>query len=52
MEPVQASTKKDMRGILSKYADPTLAEKEKGAWERAMVEKYGNAWYEYDSQLQ
>jgi len=43
VEPVQASTKKDMRGILSRYADPTLAEKEKGAWERAMVEKYGNA---------
>ena len=34
---------KGMRGVLAQYANPVLAEKEKGAWERAMVEKYGNA---------
>ena len=34
---------KGIRGILSHYADPSLQEKEKGAWERAMVEKHGNA---------
>ena len=40
--PSVNSPKKSMRGILSEYADPKLAEKEKGAWERAMVEKHGN----------
>ena len=43
MEPVKTNRKKGMRGILSKYANPELKEKEKGAWERATVEKYGNA---------
>lgn len=33
---------KGMRGILSDYADPALAEKEKGAWENVVVKKYGN----------
>ena len=41
--PSVKSPKKSMRGILSEYADPELAAKEKGAWERAMVEKYGDA---------
>lgn len=31
------------RGILAKYADPMLREQEKSAWEKAVVEKYGNA---------
>lgn len=31
-----------MRGILSSYADPKLAGKEKGAWESAVIEKYGS----------
>ena len=35
--------KKSARGILSKYANPDLIPKEEGAWERAVVEKYGNA---------
>ena len=29
-------------GSLADYANPSLIEKEKGAWERAVVEKYGN----------
>lgn len=29
-------------GILAQYANSDLVEKEKGAWERAMVEKYGD----------
>ena len=43
VEPVKAARKKGMRGVLAKYANPELKEKEKGAWERAAVEKYGNA---------
>ena len=34
--------KKGMRGILAQYANSSLAEKEKGAWECAVVNKYGN----------
>ena len=41
--PVMAVHKKGMRGVLAQYADPELREKEKGAWERALVDKYGNA---------
>lgn len=29
-------------GILSKYADPVKRDMERGAFERAMVEKHGN----------
>lgn len=43
VEPKKALHGKGMRGILHRYADPKLAEREKGAWERAVVEKYGNA---------
>lgn len=31
------------RGILSKYADPDLREQEAKAWEKAVIEKYGDA---------
>ena len=31
------------RGILAKYADLNLREKETAAWEKAVLEKYGNA---------
>lgn len=31
------------RGMLAKYADSKLREQEKSAWEKAVVEKYGNA---------
>ena len=30
------------RGILSNYANPDMIPGEKGAWERAVVEKYAN----------
>ena len=29
-------------GCLKKYANPTLIEQEKGAWERAVTERYAN----------
>lgn len=31
------------RGMLAKYANPNLREQEATAWEKAVVEKYGNA---------
>ena len=43
VEPVRTVRKKGMRGVLAQYADPALREKEKGAWERAVAEKYGHA---------
>ena len=43
IEPDNAVQKRSMRGALARYADPELAEKEKGAWERAAVENYGHA---------
>ncbi len=42
VEPVKAGERKGMRGALSQYADQALREKEKSAWERAMVDKHGN----------
>ena len=42
VEPAETVQKKGMRGVLAQYADPSLREKEKGAWERAAVEKYGS----------
>lgn len=41
VEPEKAASKKGMRGALAQYADPSLKEKEKDAWERAAVEKHG-----------
>ena len=35
-----ASERESMMGCLSEYANPALRELEKGAWERAAVEKY------------
>ena len=43
VDPVKPVRKKGMRGALARYANPSLVEKEKGAWERATAEKYGNA---------
>jgi hypothetical protein len=34
------SERKSMMGCLSEYANPALRELEKGAWERAAVEKH------------
>lgn len=42
VEPSETIRGKGMRGVLAQYADPSLREKEKGAWERAAVEKYGS----------
>ena len=42
VEPIKAIQKKGMRGVLAQYANQELREKEEGAWERAVVEKYGN----------
>ena len=42
VEPAKCVHKKGVRGILAQYADPALAEKEKGAWKCAVAEKYGN----------
>ncbi len=41
VEPTHENAPKSVRGILSSYADPDLAAKEKGAWERAVEEKHG-----------
>ena len=43
VNPETPVRKKSLRGALAQYADPTLAEREKGAWERAMVDKHGPA---------
>ena len=42
IEPRELPAKKSMRGVLSKYANPALAKKEKEAWKNAVVEKYDN----------
>lgn len=42
VEPEKTIRRKGMRGALARYADAALVEQEKGAWERAMVEKHGN----------
>ena len=41
VEPKETIRKTGIRGILAQYADPTLAQTEKGAWERAVAEKHG-----------
>ena len=38
----KTDAKNNLRGVLSQYADPGLAEQEKGAWEHAAVEKHDN----------
>lgn len=42
VEPSKVIRRNGMRGALAQYADPVLAEKEKGAWERAAADKYGH----------
>ena len=43
VEPIAPIRKKGMRGVLAQYAKPELREQKKGAWARAVVEKYGDA---------
>ena len=43
VEPITPMLKKGMRGVLAQYAKPELREQKKGAWARAVVEKYGDA---------
>ena len=42
IEPIKPVESKSLRGVLSQYANPALIEKEEGAWERAVVERYGS----------
>ena len=42
-EVPKAKSTKTVRGMLAKYADQSLREQEKSAWEKPVVEKYGNA---------
>ena len=39
----QKEKSQTVRGMLAKYADPNLRDQEESAWEKAVVEKYGNA---------
>lgn len=50
-EPEERTRKKSLRGALSEYANPDLTEREKGAWERAAAEKYGDFRRQYDFAL-
>ena len=43
VEPIAPMLKKGMRGVLAQYAKPELREQKKGAWARAVVEKYDDA---------
>ena len=40
-EKILISEKNSAFGILSKYADPNLIAKERIAWEKSVIEKYG-----------
>lgn len=42
VDPERTAVKQSMRGALAQYADPALAEREKGAWARAAAERYGD----------
>jgi len=46
LRPVKSNLEKadlkNMKGFLKSYANPTLIEQEKGAWERAVIEKNDN----------
>lgn len=39
----QKKNSQTVRGMLAKYADPNLRRQEASAWEKAVVEKYGDA---------
>ena len=40
VEPRPIARRKSLRGILARYANATLVEREKGAWERAAEKAY------------
>lgn len=42
IEPTKPAYKNGLKGVFSEYANPDLVEKEKYAWEHAMVEKHDN----------
>lgn len=42
VEPARTARSQGLRGVLAQYADPALAEREKGAWARAAEEKHGD----------
>ena len=41
--PPKPAQRKGMRGALSQYANPILAEQEQEAWERSAMEKHGHS---------
>lgn len=43
VEDVPEAKKRSARGALSEYANPELLKEEGSAWEKAVIEKYGNA---------
>lgn len=43
IQPEERCAKSSMRGVLSDFADPVLKKREEGAWERAVVDKYGDS---------
>ncbi len=43
VESATAVRKNSLRGALAQYADPALAAREKGAWQRAVAQKHGIA---------
>lgn len=40
VDPGKRTREKNLRGVLSEYANPALMEQEKGAWEHAVKKKY------------
>lgn len=42
-EAPKTEKRKTAKGSLAEYANPDLREQEKTAWEKAVIEKYGNA---------
>lgn len=42
-EVPKTEKRKTAKGSLAEYANPDLREQEKTAWEKAVIEKYGNA---------
>ena len=43
MDELPQGKKSSLKGVLSDYANIELMKNEESAWERAVIEKYGNA---------